>query len=174
LLFHPWSTLETVQADVAFLQRVMPHLSTSLNFQEIEVYPGTPLATRLRTEGRGTGDPWPLLYTIADPRAELLRRLSRIVFSGAHARFQEQVTQTWFDLLLQRRFQPAQFNSDRARQLKAAVAHVNCNSVDVWHEMLTFVSASDIYDVAHVNERAVEWTGRIIVACGRYSAYAGH
>ena len=29
LLFHPWSTLETVQADIAFLQSVMPHLSTS-------------------------------------------------------------------------------------------------------------------------------------------------
>ncbi len=176
LLFHPWSTLETVQADVAFLQSVMPHLPTSFNFQEVEVYPGTPLAARLRAEGRGTGDPWPFPYTIADPRAELLRRLSRIIFSpsGAHARFQELITQTWFDLLLQRRFQPAQYDADRARQLKTMVARVNAQSVDVWQEMLTFASEGDIYDAAHVNELAVEWMGRIIVACGRYSPHAGH
>jgi len=173
LLFHPWSTLEMVQADIAFLQSVMPHLSTSFNFREVEIYPSTPLAARLWMEGRGTG-PWLLAYTIADPRAELLRRLMRIVFSGAHARFQEQVTQTWFDLLLQRRFQPAQFDSDRARQLKATVARVNAKSVDVWQEMLTFAGEGDIYDAAHVNERAVEWMGRIIVACSRYSAHAGH
>jgi len=174
LLFHPWSTLETVRADVVFLQHVMPHLSTSFNFQEVEVYPGTPLAGRLRAEGRGTGDPWPLAYTIADPRAELLRRLMRIVFSGAHARFQEQITQTWFDLLLQRRFHPVQFDADRARQLWAAVACVNGESVNIWQEMLTFASQGDIYDAAHVNERAAEWTGRIIVACNRYLAHAGH
>ena len=161
LLFHPWSTLETVQADVAFLQSVMPHLSTCFNFQEVEVYPGTPLATRLWAEGRGTGDPWPLAYTITDPRAELLRRLMRIVFSGAHARFQEQVTQTWFDLLLQRRFQPAQFDSDRARQLKAAVARVNAESLDVWRDMLAFADAGDIYDADQVNARAAGWAARI-------------
>jgi len=163
LLFHPWSTLESVQADITFLQSVMPHLSTSLNFQEIEVYPGTPLATRLRTEGRATGNPWPLLYTIADPRAELLRRLSRIVFSpsGPHARFQEQVTQTWFDLLLQRRFQPAQFDADRARQLKATIVRVNAESLDVWRDMLAFADAGNIYDADQVNTRAAGWATRI-------------
>jgi anaerobic magnesium-protoporphyrin IX monomethyl ester cyclase len=161
LLFHPWSTLETVRADIAFLQSVMPHLSTCFNFQEVEVYPGTPLAARLRAEGRGTGDPWPPPYTIADPRAELLRRLRRIIFSGPHVRFQEQVTQTWFDLLLQRRFQPAQFDPDRAQQFKAAVARVNAESLDVWRDMLTFADAGDIYSADLVNERAADWAGRI-------------
>jgi radical SAM superfamily enzyme YgiQ (UPF0313 family) len=174
LLFHPWSTLETVQADIAFLQSVMPHLSTCFNFQEVEVYPGTPLAARLRAEGRGTGDPWPLIYTIADPRAELLRRLMRIAFSDAHARFQEQVTQTWFDLLLQRRFQPAQFDSDRARQLKAAVAHVNAESLDVWCDMLAFAGEGDIYDTDQVNAHAAGWAAHInqVLASPHASCYS--
>ncbi len=161
LLFHPWSTLETVQADVAFLQSVMPHLSTSFNFQEVEIYPGTPLAARLRAEGRGTSDPWPLAYAIADPRVELARRLTRIVFSGAHAKFQEQVTQTWFDLLLQRRFHPLQCDQDRARQLKATVARVNAESLDVWRDMLAFADAGDIYNADLVNERATGWAARV-------------
>jgi len=161
LLFHPWSTLETVRTDIAFLQGVMPHLSTSLNFQEVEVYPGTPLSARLRAEGRATGDPWPLAYTIADPRTELLRRLMHIVFSGAHARFQEQVTQIWFDLLLLRHCQPAQFDADRSRQLKATVARVNAESLDVWCDMLAFADAGDIYSADLVNERATGWAARI-------------
>jgi radical SAM superfamily enzyme YgiQ (UPF0313 family) len=161
LLFHPWSTLESIQADIAFLQRVMPHLSTCFNFQEIEVYPGTPLATQLRAEGRDTGDPWPLAYTIADSRAELLRRLMHIVFSGAHTRFQERVTSTWFDLLLQRHFQPAQYDADRAQQLKAIVAHANAESLDVWRDMLAFADAGDIYNAELVNEHAAGWVARI-------------
>jgi anaerobic magnesium-protoporphyrin IX monomethyl ester cyclase len=161
LLFHPWSTLESIQADIAFLHSVMPHVPTSFDFREVEVYPGTPLAARLRAEGSGVGDPWPLAYTIADPRAELLRRLMHIVFSGAHARFQEQITQAWFDLLLRRRFQPAQFDVDRAQRLKADVARVNAESLDVWRDMLAFAGESDIYNAEFVNERAAEWAARI-------------
>jgi anaerobic magnesium-protoporphyrin IX monomethyl ester cyclase len=161
LLFHPWSTLESIQADITFLQSVMPHVPTSFDFREVEVYPGTPLAARLRAEGRGTGDPWPMPYTIADPRGELLRRLMHIVFSGAHVRFQEQVTQTWFDLLLQRRFHPAQFDADRARQLKAAVARVNAESLAVWRDILTFAGEGDIYNAELVNQSAAEWAARI-------------
>ena len=174
LLFHPWSTIESIQADIAFLQSVMPHVSISFDFREVEVYPGTPLAARLRAEGKGAGDPWPLAYVIADPRAELLRRLMHIIFSGAHVRFQEQVTQTWFDLLLQRRFQPEQFDADRARQLKAVVARVNGESVDVWQEMLTFASEGDIYNAELVNERAAAWAARInqVLASSHASCYS--
>jgi len=147
LLFHPWSTLETVQADIGFLHSVVPHMATCFSFHEVEIYPGTPLADRLRAEGRGKGDPWPLSYTLTDPRAELLRRLGRFVFgSGPHTGIQGLLTQAWYDLLLQRRFEPAQLEPAKARKLKAIAASVNAQSLHVWQEMLGFASESDIYD----------------------------
>ena len=106
---------------------------------------------------------------MADPRVELLRRLGRFVFSpsGAYADIQELLTQTWYDLLLQRRFQPAQFEADKARELKAIAAGVNAQSLHVWQEMVAFASKGDIYDADQVNERACAWTERIHSLCVR-------
>ncbi len=168
LLFHPWSTLEIVRADIGFLHSVVPYVATCFSFHEVEVYPGTPLAARLQAEGRGKGDPWPLPYTLADPQAELLRRLSRLVFgSGAHADIQDLFTQAWYDLLLQRRFRPAQFELAKARKLKAIAARVNAQSLQVWREMLAFAGEGDIYDADRVNEHACAWASRIHSLCMR-------
>jgi len=167
LMFHPWSTLEMVQADLSFLQHVLPRVPTLFSFYEVEVYPGTPLAARLEAEGRGGGDLWPILYTIADPRAELVRRLNRIVFSpsGGHARTQDAVTQAWYDVLLRRRFEPARLALDRARKLRAIAAQVNSVALVVWWEMLAFAREGDIYNAGLVNELAGVWAGRINTFC---------
>jgi hypothetical protein len=42
LMFHPWSTLETMRAEIDFLQTVLPHCPTTYDFREVEIYPGTP------------------------------------------------------------------------------------------------------------------------------------
>ena len=162
LLFHPWSTLETVEADMAFLQSVMPCVSTCFNFQEVEVYPGTRLAARLRAEGQSAGVPWPLSYTIADPCVELLRRLNRLIFgSRTYTGMQDQLTRAWYELLLQQRFQPERFAPAAARQLKAAAAHINAASLDVWREMLDFATSGKIHNADLVNTRAAGWAGRL-------------
>ena len=57
LLFHPWSTLETIRAELAFLEQAIPQHATVFSFSEVAVYPGTPLARRLQGEGRGGGCP---------------------------------------------------------------------------------------------------------------------
>ena len=160
LLFHPWSTLETIQADLAFLHSEMPHVLTSLSFHEVEVYPGTPLADRLKSEGRGEGDPWPLPYVIGDPRVELLRRLSRIVFNPT----QGLLTQAWFACLLRRRFE-RESDADEASKLKAVAARVNSESLGVWQDMLQFARKGGIYDADQVNERAAAWAGRTHSVC---------
>jgi hypothetical protein len=168
LLFHPWSTLETVRADIGFLHSVVPHMATCFSFHEVEIYPGTPLADRLQVEGGGEGGRWPLPYTLTDSRAELLRRLSRLVFgSGPHAGIQDLLTQAWYDLLLQRRFQPVQFEEGKARKLKALAAGVNTQSLHVWREMLAFASEGDVYDADQVNERACAWASRVRSFCVR-------
>jgi hypothetical protein len=169
LLFHPWSTLETVQADITFLQNVAPSVATLFDFREVEIYPGTPLAERLRAEGRTHRDSLPIGYILADARAELLRRLCRVVFSphGCYARVQDALTQAWFDLLLQQRFQPTSSDADRAHELKATAARVNSASLGVWRDMLAFADAGDIHDAEQVNERACAWTSRVNAVCVR-------
>jgi anaerobic magnesium-protoporphyrin IX monomethyl ester cyclase len=162
LLFHPWSTLETVQAELAFLQGVMPHAPTTLSFHEVEVYPGTSLADRLKAEGRGAGAPWPLPYVIGDPRVELLRRLSRLVFSPTR----DLLTPAWYALLLRRRFE-SQPGAGEASGLKAMAARVNSESLGVWQDMLQCARGGEIYDADQINERAAAWAGRINSVCAQ-------
>lgn len=167
LLFHPWSTLETIETDLAFLGQAIPQHATVFNFSEVAVYPGTPLARRLQGEGRVQGAPWPLAYEIADPRAELMRRLNGLIFGGttAHDRIRDRVTQAWFALLMMQRFHPQE--SDRAQfgMLKALVGRLNQETLDVWQQMMTFVRKEDIHDPARVNLSAGRWAGVVHAAC---------
>jgi hypothetical protein len=135
---------------------------TSMSFHEVEVYPGTSLADRLKAEGRGAGDPWPLPYTIADPRAELLRRSSRIVFHPT----QDLLTQAWFAFLLRRYFE-RESDADEVSRLKAVAARVNSESLGVWQDMLQFARQGDIYDADQINERAAAWAGRTNSVCAQ-------
>jgi radical SAM superfamily enzyme YgiQ (UPF0313 family) len=169
LMFHPWSTLDTIRAELAFLAQVTQQHATLFNFSEIAIYPGTPLARRLQGEGRSAGAPWPLAYEIADPRAELLRRLNGLIFGAAtaHARIRDRITQAWYALLLARRFQPQAFAVEQADQLKALAACLNRETVEVWQEMAAFAGQEQIRDASRVNRCAGEWAGAVRAACLR-------
>jgi hypothetical protein len=162
LLFHPWSTLEMIEADLGFMERVLPYVSTGLDLREVEVYPGTPMAARLQSEGRGLEVPGSRSYTLADPRAELLRRLNRIVFSpaGIHAGLRAALTEAWFGFALQRRFE-SPGSCERGRQLKDVARRINTVAVDINREMLAFVRHGDLYDADEVYARAAAWTARV-------------
>ena len=163
LLFHPWSTLGSIQDELAFLEMVLTHVVTVLTFHEVACYPGTPLAERLQAEGRAGADPWPLAYTIAAPGAELLRRLSRVVFGsrnachGTHDRF----VQAWYDVLLMRRLRPEACWVDNARALREIVVALNRESLAIWREMFSFARDDDLHDADRVNQRASTWAGRV-------------
>ena len=117
LLFHPWSTLESVQAELAGLAELSSDLSTLLEFRELEVYPGTAVARRMAAEGRPVAPLAPSAYAILDPAAELLRRLCRFVFgaSGPYEAARERTIQDWFRLLLSERFEGDGATGDRRR-----------------------------------------------------------
>jgi len=169
LLFHPWSTLATIEAELTFLEQIIPHYATVFSFSEVAVYPGTPLARRLQDEGRGIGAPWPLAYAIADPRAELLRRISGLIFGGstAHDRIRGRIAEAWFALLLARRFRPQRFAQGQADQLKALAGRLNRETLAAWREMAAFAGQGEIHDASRVNRRAGEWAGAVSAACLR-------
>jgi hypothetical protein len=169
LLFHPWSTLEMIDAEFAFLQRTLPYLSTPFRFNEVGIYPGTALAGRLCAEGRNGGDGWPIFYEIADQRVELLRRLNRFVFgaSGTRARANRMATDSWYFLLLQRRFAPAQLDEAVAWALRDTVTRLNRESLEVWGEMVRFARQDEIRDASRVNDRASAWAARANAASVR-------
>lgn len=171
LLFHPWSTLETLRAELEFLEHVLPYVSTTFTFNEVELYAGTPLFERWQAEKRtlnvgkaGAGEAtWRAPYTIADPAAELLRRLARVVFGARHADggLHDRIVQARYSVLLLGRFGPQRLAANKARALRAAVTHLNRESLALWREMLSFAARGDLYDAGQVNERAAAWAGRI-------------
>ena len=169
LMFHPWSTPETIEAELAFLEQAIPQHATVFSFSEVAVFPGTPLARRLRGEGRGGRRPWPLAYRIADPRAELLRRLNGLIFGAAtaHDRIRDRITQAWFALLLARRFHPQASDAEQFDMLKALARSLNRGTLDVWQAMAAFARQEDIRDAPRVNTCAGEWAGAVRAACLR-------
>ena len=181
--------METIRSDLEFLTRVLLLVPTPFTFHEVGCFPGTPLGEQLQATagqvgnlsytsheiGRFPGMPpgeqlratvgqaGTLPYTIADPGAELLRRLGRVVFGARDADqgTPGQVAQAWYDFLLLCRFQPERFTADKARTLKDIAARLNHESLAVWREMLSFAASGDLYDADRVNERAAAWAGRV-------------
>jgi hypothetical protein len=166
LLFHPWSTLETIRAELTGLAALAAGLTTLLDFRELEVYPGTAVAYRMTVEGRLVGSLTPSAYAILDPAAELLRRLCRVVFgaSGAFGAARERITQGWFQLLLSERF-----GGDRpaggSQCLVSDVRRINEACLALWDEMVRFAGSGRMTEADEVNGRAAEWSARLGLGC---------
>lgn len=163
LMFHPWSTCETVRADIEFLRTHGSRCSTPFSFHEMEVYAGTPLASRLIAEGRADARQWQLEYGIKDPRVELLRRFNHLMSSptGGLERTQQELTRASFDLLCQNRFDRSPESYAQVERLKQITRQLNGELLDLWQEILSFVETGDIGDAARVNARAAEWMERV-------------
>ncbi|MGB8645514.1 MAG: radical SAM protein [Anaerolineae bacterium] len=152
LIIHPWSALETIADDLAFLEHAFPLLSTLLSFQEIAVYAGTPMAARL-----GARDSIVTRYKLADPRVQLLRQVNQLVFGpgSRHMRLYHALTEAWFDYLVTRRFA----GNDRgyAASLQTIAVQANQAALAAWQEMLAFAMVEDLGDVPAVHARAGGW-----------------
>lgn len=159
VLLHPWSAFEAIETEIAFLDHVLPWMSTAFDFRELEIYHGTPLARRLQPNHSFAR----IEYTIGDARAELLRQLCRGVFdpSGAYGALHRSLTEAWFAQLVAQRFQPSTTDAERARELKSQATKLNGESLAVWREMLAFARDADTHDANRVNEKASAWVARI-------------
>lgn len=167
LMFHPWSTLETVGEDLAFLESVIQFVPTCYSFHEVEIYRGTVLADRLIEEGRNEGYSWLPAYTIVDSRAEILRRLGRIVFGfeSVHTKLKDSLTQAWFEVLLRERFGTGERDDFSINRLKRIAAKANRVALNAWFEMFEFVGEYQVDAGDQISELAEVCTGRVNLEC---------
>jgi radical SAM superfamily enzyme YgiQ (UPF0313 family) len=167
LAFHPWSSLETAEAELAFCRRAARSISTLLSFNEVGVLPGTRLAERLRAEGRSRGEPWSITYELSDPRAEVLRRLSHLLFaaSGPRRAIEQMLTEAWYAILLEQRFRPARFDPTRNGKLRDVAGCLNREWLELWSELLEFAQTGPILDAGRFNAAAGRWAARVNAGC---------
>jgi len=73
MILNPYSTLETVKQDIAFLKEINGHKQAVFQFTRTMPYAGTPIARRLKAEGRMLGTIDNPDYTYEDPRVDWLQ-----------------------------------------------------------------------------------------------------
>ncbi len=72
MLFDPHSTLDSVEANLDFLERLCGDGSSSITYCKMLPYAGTRIEDELRREGRLLGDPASADYRFDDPRVDAL------------------------------------------------------------------------------------------------------
>jgi pyruvate dehydrogenase E1 component beta subunit len=163
LLYHPWSTLADIESEIGFLEASLPVMSTCYSIRDVCVFAGTPLAERLRAEGRLAGQPWCYSYQIPDERVELLRRMSRFVFASLEVPggFRDRLTQAWFAVLQRQRFAPSADDGVEIKRLRSSTAGMNQVIMKALRAMFEFVSGPTFDDSTQANRVAADWAKRI-------------
>jgi hypothetical protein len=139
LIFDPDTTLASLETNIAFMRHAGEN---PFNFGRVELYAGTPLLARMRSENRCWGDYLEWDYALGDPDVERVFSLAMRCF---HARnFGERalandIMGTRFDIEVARHFHGDRFNpswlaegkalsralaSDTAGGLEAIINHV--------------------------------------------------
>ena len=77
LIFDPETRVASLRESLAFLRE---YADVPMNFCRTEIYPGTPLKTKLAREGRLIGDVFGWDYEIRDPAAERAFRVFASAF----------------------------------------------------------------------------------------------
>ncbi len=79
IIFNPEATIESMLADLDFVQR---HPAHPLNYCRAELYAGTPLEKRMLEEGRAQGTYMARTYRYRDERVARVWRVGRDLFAG--------------------------------------------------------------------------------------------
>ena len=129
LMFDPETTWQDYDENVDFLEA---YARFPLNFGRVEAYTGTPLADRLRAEGRLKGDYWGHSYEIRDPRVECSFQLFKPVFTPRN--FEDGAVNLLgmkVDYLLHilTHFRPTAAPAALAADCRRAIKDLNCHSV---------------------------------------------
>ncbi len=173
LMFHPWSTFDTLRAEVDFLQAMLPSVPTAFSFHEVECFPGTAIHERMLKEVQEDAARWPCAgpgpflpswsYVLADPRAELLRRTSRRVFQGCRSGegIVGRTTEAWYSILLSQRFWPRTGLARQSDALRGLIKATNLEMLDVWRGMISFAEDSDPCEGERISQKESVWIERL-------------
>lgn len=162
LISHPWSTVAGIGREIAALRGLLDMLPTCLSFWDVAVYPSTPLAARLRAEGRAAPALSPLDYASRDLAAETFRRLRRLAIDGCqpYRRLCERLSLLWFGAMLAMRgLAPPDFPTRAA--LRRAARTANEAALDTLAEIWESVERSPGDAGRLADGQAAEWSAEL-------------
>ena len=119
LVFDPEATLEGVEKNLDFMEE---HADVPWNFCRAEVYAGTPLKSKLESEGRLSGNYLAWGYEMREPRVELLFRLATTAFFGRNFKSDGLANLNMgvrFDAEVLRHFYPSEWDEALGARLRA-------------------------------------------------------
>ncbi len=164
IFFDPESTVEDIQANLAFFHEMAGEGQAPLSFGRMEVYAGTPILARLLREGRLTGNYLAWNYTIPDPRVELVFRMMIAALRHRHydnSGTGKQCSIACYEYTVYRFLAGAHGDPALGARLRNLVARVNNDSLSTLEEMLDYALHENIYDARRVNDQVAVWASRV-------------
>jgi hypothetical protein len=156
LIFDPEATLGGVERNLDFMER-FAHVP--FNFCRAEVYAGTPLKSRLESQGRLRGDYLAWNYEMRDPRVELLFRISTTAFHGRNFKSDGIANLNMglrMDAEILRRFWGSAWDRDFAGGLRALSTDIGKDAVSRLRNALAFARECDLRDTRSVNAFTID------------------
>lgn len=166
LIFDPETRLRSLRQSLDFLDR---NADVPMNFCRTEIYPGTPLFTKLDREGRLVGDIFGWDYAISDPAAERAFRVFASAFLDRNFRCDGLMNANLslgYYLHLLKQFYPRSLTSGLRELATGVCQRVNRDSVAHMRAIVDFAETERSKDPAAMREftsemcEAVEHTGR--------------
>lgn len=168
MLFDPDCSLEQVADTLDF---AADNVGLPWNVCRTEIYSGTALRTRLAAEGRLHGDYTSYGYVMRDARAELMFRVLRVCLHERAFAFDSllnRLISLSFARQVHERFFPGALTNTLSGQIRALIAEVQRDTLDVLREVLDFARhAESTQDRAvrrfatqtalRVNTRGLSW-----------------
>jgi hypothetical protein len=141
LMFDPESTMPDIRDNIAFISQ-FPRVP--LNFGRTEVYAGTPLEARLRSQNRLIAKDFITTYRIADPRAQMAFEIFKEVFIPRNfhddgMNLEAMKLDYYFHLL--RHFRPERADASLEKQVKGWLLSLNTNNAELLERICDFVEA---------------------------------
>jgi hypothetical protein len=129
MVLNPESTFATVKEDIAFLKEIGKDGQCVINFTKMVPYAGTPIAGKLKKEGRLEGTIDSPDYNYRDPRLELLQMFFTQAFhfrNFANDGLVERLRLAKFDAIVLNKFFSDKYDSDSyARAVRALIQRCN-------------------------------------------------
>jgi radical SAM superfamily enzyme YgiQ (UPF0313 family) len=139
LVFDPDTTLETLEANLAFMEQ---YGDSPFNFGRVELYAGTPLLARMQAEKRCQGDYLGWDYALANPDIQRAFELAMAVFfprNFAGDALANRLMGTRFDVEVCRFFHPERYRPQWQQTARALSRELALDSVAGLREIAAFV-----------------------------------